>query len=66
MTEKVNEKSLRDSVIQACEDIKANIDGILDGVFSVNHLNITIMIEDGMMPRIHIDGDYTKLVKVAD
>lgn len=67
MVEKFNREFLRESIIQACEDIKSGIDKILDDVDSLNYLTISICVEDNVqIPYISIDKDYKKFVTVTD
>ena len=67
MVEKFNREFLRESIIQACEDIKSGIDKILDDVDSLNCLTISICVEDnGQFPYINIDKDYKKFVAITD
>lgn len=67
MVEKFNREFLRESIIQACEDIKNGVDTILSDVDSLNYLTISICVEDNVQfPYISIDKDYKKFVTVTD
>lgn len=67
MVEKFNREFLRESIIQACEDIKNGVDTILSDVDSLNYLTISICVEDNyQFPYISIDKDYKKFVTVTD
>lgn len=67
MVEKFNREFLRESIIQACEDIKNGVDAILNDVDSLNYLTISICVEDNVqIPYISIDKDYKKFVTVTD
>lgn len=67
MVEKFNREFLRESIIQACEDIKNGVDTILSDVDSLNCLTISICVEDNdQFPYINIDKDYKKFVTVTD
>lgn len=48
MVEKLNMEFLRESIIQACEDIKNGVDTILSDVDSLNYLTISICVEDNV------------------
>lgn len=62
----MNKEFIKESIIQACEDIKSNVDGILDNIDELSYLNITIDINDEEMPSIRINSDYTKWITVTD
>jgi hypothetical protein len=67
MVEKFNREFLRESIIQACEDIKNGVDTIVSDVDSLNYLTISICVEDNVQfPYISIDKDYKKFVTVTD
>lgn len=67
MVEKFNREFLRESIIQACEDIKNGVDKILDDIDSLNYLTISICVEgNDQFPYISIDKDYKKFVTVTD
>lgn len=67
MVEKSNREFLRESIIQACEDIKNAVDTILSDIDSLNYLTISICVEDNyQFPYISIDKDYKKFVTVTD
>lgn len=67
MVEKLNREFLRESIIQSCEDIKNEVDKILDDIDSLNYLTISICVEDDVqIPYISIDKDYKKFVTVTD
>lgn len=67
MVEKFNREFLRESIIQACEDIKNGVDTILNDVDSLNYLTISICVEDNVqVPYISIDKDYKKFVTLTD
>ena len=67
MVEKLNREFLRESIIQSCEDIKNEVDKILDDIDSLNYLTISICVEDNVqIPYISIDKDYKKFVTVTD
>ena len=67
MVEKLNKEFLRESIIQSCEDIKTEVDKILDDIDSLNYLTISICVEDNVqIPYISIDKDYKKFVTVTD
>ncbi len=67
MVEKFNREFLRESIIQACEDIKNGVDAILSDVDSLNYLTISICVEGNVqIPYISIDKDYKKFVTVTD
>lgn len=67
MVEKFYRELLRESIIQACEDIKNGVDTILSDVDSLNYLTISICVEDNVqIPYISIDKDYKKFVTVTD
>jgi len=67
MVDKFNKEFLRESIIQACEDIKNGVDTIVSDVDSLNYLTISICVEDNVQfPYISIDKDYKKFVTVTD
>lgn len=67
VVEKFNREFLRESIIQACEDIKNGVDTILSDVDSLNYLTISICVEDNdQFPYINIDKDYKRFVTVTD
>ena len=67
VVEKLNREFLRESIIQACEDIKNGVDTILSDVDSLNCLTISICVDDNdQFPYISIDKDYKKFVTVND
>ena len=67
VVEKLNREFLRESIIQACEDIKNGVDTILSDVDSLNYLTISICVEDNdQFPYINIDKDYKKFVTMTD
>lgn len=67
VVEKLNMEFLRESIIQACEDIKNGVDTILSDVDSLNCLTISICVDDNdQFPYINIDKDYKKFVAVTD
>lgn len=67
MNIQVNKEFLKESILQACEDIKSGIDKILDDVDSLNYLTISICVEDNVqIPYISIDKDYKKFVTLTD
>jgi len=66
MAEKFNKEFIKESILQACEDIKSNVNGILNNIDELSYINITINIHDGEMPSIRINSDYTKWITVTD
>ena len=66
MAEKFNKEFMKESILQACEDIKSNVNSILDNIDELSYLNITIDIHDGEIPSIRINSDYTKWITVTD
>lgn len=66
MKNSMSKEFIKECILQACEDIKSNVNGILDNIDELSYLNITIDIHDGEMPSIRINSDYTKWITVTD
>ena len=67
MDVQVNKEFLKESILQACEDIKSSVDDIVANIDAMGNLNITISVTGGdTFPEINISGSYTKYVTVTD
>ena len=66
MNIQVNKEFLKESILQACEDIKSSVDDIIANIDAMGNLDITISVTDDTFPEINISGDYTKYVTVTD
>ena len=62
----VNKEFLKESILQACEDIKSSVDDIIANIDEMGNLDITISVTGDTYPEINISGDYTKYVSVTD
>lgn len=62
----VNKEFLKESILQACEDIKSSVDDIIANIDAMGNLDITISVTGDTYPEINISGDYTKYVSVTD
>ena len=62
----VNKRFMRESLIQACEDIKNSADEIIGGIDELDSLTVSIKFVDGCFPIIHINKDYDKYVTCTD
>lgn len=62
----VNKGFLKESILQACEDIKSSVDDIIANIDAMGNLDITISVTGDTYPEINISGDYTKYVSVTD
>ena len=63
---RANKKFLKETILQACEDIKANVNAIITNIDKLDYLNIIIEIDNNQSPRIRIDSDYSKDVTITD
>ena len=66
MDVQVNKEFLKESILQACEDIKSSVDDIVANIDAIGNLNITISVTGYTFPEINISGSYTKYVTVTD
>ena len=66
MDVQVNKEFLKESILQACEDIKSSVDDIVANIDAIGNLNITISVTGDTFPEINISGSYTKYVTVTD
>ena len=66
MNAQINKEFLKESILQACEDIKGSVDNIIANIDVMGKLNITISVTGDTFPEINISGDYTKYVTVTD
>ena len=66
MDVQVNKEFLKESILQACEDIKSSIDDIVANIDAMGNLNITISVTGDTFPEINISGSYTKYVTATD
>lgn len=66
MNIQVNKECLKESILQACEDIKSSVDDIIANIDAMGNLDITISVTGDTFPEINISGDYTKYVTVTD
>lgn len=62
----VNKDFLKESILQACDDIKSSVDNIIANIDTMGNLNIAISVTGDAYPEINISGDYTKYVTVTD
>lgn len=61
-----NKRFIKESLIQACEDIKNSADEIVCGIDELDSLTISINFVGGGFPIIHINKDYDKYVTCTD
>lgn len=66
MDVQVNKEFLKESILQACEDIKSSVDDIVANIDAMGNLNITISVTGDTFPEINISGSYTKYVTATD
>ena len=66
MDVQVNKEFLKESILQACEDIKNSVDDIVANIDAMGNLNITISVTGDTFPEINISGSYTKYVTATD
>lgn len=62
----VNKEFLKESILQACDDIKSSVDDIVANIDAMGNLNITISVTGDTFPEINISGSYTKYVTATD
>ena len=66
MDVQVNKEFLKESILQACEDIKSSVDDIVANIDAMGNLSITINVTGDTFPEINISGSYTKYVTATD
>ena len=66
MNTQVNKDFLKESILQACEDIKSSVDDIVANIDAMGNLSITISVTGDTFPEINISGSYTKYVTATD
>ena len=47
MNAQINKEFLKESILQACEDIKGSVDDIIANIDAMGNLNITISVTGG-------------------
>ncbi len=61
-----NKRVMKESLIQACEDIKNSADEIVGGIDELDSLTVSIKFVGSDFPIIHINKDYDKYVTCTE
>ena len=57
---------MKESILQACDDIKNDVEDIIADIDKLNTLDITISCNGNEIPTINIYKGYEKFIKVTD
>ena len=66
MLMKFNKGLLKEAITQACDDIKNDIDKIIDDIDELHSMTISICCDGDYMPYIDVAKCYTKYITITD